>query len=39
VSNNMGKVTVRSASDLNKKVATLKEAEEWNEVIKFSPCG
>ena len=39
VSNNMGKVTVRSATDLNKMLVTLKEAEEWNEVIKFSPCG
>jgi hypothetical protein len=39
ISNNMGKVSVRTRQDLDKKVKTLKDAEEWCEVIKYSPCG
>ena len=35
----MGKVTIRTRTDLDKKIKTLKDAEEWCEVIKYSPCG
>lgn len=35
----MGKITIRSRDDLSKKIKTLKDAEEWSEVIKYSPCG
>jgi microtubule-associated protein-like 6 len=35
----MGKVSIRDAKDFNKKLKTLKEAQEWSEVIKYSPCG
>lgn len=35
----MGKVSIRDAKDLDKKLKTLKDAEEWNEVMKYSPCG
>lgn len=34
----MGKVSIRLMSDLDKKVKTLKDAEEWSEVIRYSPC-
>lgn len=33
----MGKVSIRSKDDLDKKIKTLKDAEEWCEVIKYSP--
>jgi microtubule-associated protein-like 6 len=39
VSNNMGKVTIRNRDNLNVKIKSLKDAEEWCEVIKYSPCG
>lgn len=39
VSNNMGKVSIRMKDNLDQKVKTLKDAEEWNEVMKYSPCG
>ena len=39
VSNNMGKVTIRPRDDLNKKLHVLNHADEWNEVIRYSPCG
>ena len=35
----MGKVSIRLKNNLNQKVKTLKDADEWNEVIKYSPCG
>jgi len=35
----MGKVSIRLKENLDKKVKTLKDAEEWNEVMKYSPCG
>jgi WD40 repeat protein len=35
----MGKVSIRMKDDLDKKVKTIKDADEWNEVIKYSPCG
>ena len=38
VSNNFGKVTIRSRDNLDKKIKSLKEAEEWCEVIRYSPC-
>jgi len=34
----MGKVSIREKDDLNKKVKTILDAEEWNEVIRYSPC-
>lgn len=39
VSNNMGKVSIRLKDNLDTKVKSLKEPEEWNEVMKYSPCG
>ncbi len=39
ISNNMGKVSIRLISDMNKKICTLKEAEEWSEVMRYSPDG
>lgn len=39
ISNNMGKVSIRLKDNLDQKVKTLKNAEEWNEVMKYSPCG
>ncbi len=38
ISNNMGKVSIRDKDDLDKKIKTLLDAEEWSEVIKYSPC-
>lgn len=38
ICSNMGKVSVRDFSDLDKKICTLKEAEEWCEVARYSPC-
>ena len=35
----MGKVSIRIKDNLDKKIASLKDAEEWNEVMKYSPCG
>ena len=35
----MGKVSIRQKDDLDKKVKTLKDADEWCEVIKYSPSG
>lgn len=35
----MGKISIREKADLNKKVKSLKEPDEWCEVIKYSPCG
>lgn len=39
ISNNMGKVSIRTFENLDKKIKTLKDADEWNEVMKYSPCG
>ena len=39
ISNNMGKVSIRLKTNLDQKVKTLKDAQEWNEVLKYSPCG
>ena len=35
----MGKVSIRHKDELDKKLKTLKDADEWSEVIKYSPCG
>ena len=35
----MGKVSIRLKDDLDKKIKSLKDAEEWSEVMKYSPCG
>jgi microtubule-associated protein-like 6 len=37
VSNNMGKVTIRHIEDLDTKLFTLKDAQEWCETIRYSP--
>ena len=34
----MGKVSIRSMDNLDSKIKTIKDAEEWCEVIKYSPC-
>jgi WD40 repeat protein len=39
ISNNMGKVSIRLKDNLDKKIKSLKEPQEWNEVMKYSPCG
>jgi len=38
VCSNLGKVSIREFDDLDKKVASLKEAKEWCEVARYSPC-
>lgn len=38
VSNNMGKVTIRTRGNLDMKLHTLKDADEWCEVLRYSPC-
>lgn len=38
VCSNFGKVSVRDFSDLDKKIASLKDAAEWCEVARYSPC-
>jgi len=35
----MGKVTIRKRENLDVKIKSLKDADEWCEVIKYSPCG
>ena len=37
VANNMGKVSIRDKNDLDKKIKTIKDPEEWCEVMKYSP--
>jgi WD40 repeat protein len=39
VCSNMGKVSVRDFNDLDRKIASLKDAQEWCEVARYSPCG
>lgn len=39
ISNNMGKISIRFKDDLDKKIKTIKDADEWSEVIRYSPCG
>lgn len=38
ISNNMGKISIRQKDNLEQKVKTLKDPEEWCEVIEYSPC-
>ena len=38
VCSNMGKVSVRDFNDFDRKVATLKDAQEWCECVRYSPC-
>lgn len=38
VCNNMGKVSIRDYNDFDKKICSLKEAQEWCEVMRYSPC-
>jgi len=38
VCSNLGKVSIRDFSDLDKKIASLKESAEWCEVARYSPC-
>lgn len=35
----MGKVSIRLKENLDKKIKSLKNAQEWNEIMKYSPCG
>lgn len=37
VCNNLGKVSIRSLDDFNKKICSLKQAKHWCEVAKYSP--
>lgn len=34
---NLGKVSIRAFEDFDKKIQTLKDAEEWCEVVRYSP--
>lgn len=38
VCSNMGKVSIRDFNDFEKKISTLKDAGEWCEVARYSPC-
>lgn len=38
ISNNMGKISIREKDDLDKKLKTLLDPEEWCEVLRYSPC-
>ena len=38
ICSNMGKVSVRDFNDFDRKIATLKDATEWCEVARYSPC-
>lgn len=38
VASNYGKVSIRDFKDFDTKIQTLKNAEEWCEMIKYSPC-
>lgn len=38
VCSNMGKVSVRDFNDLDRKIASLKDATEWCECVRYSPC-
>ena len=35
----MGKISIRSKDDFDGKITSLKQPQEWCEVIKYSPCG
>lgn len=38
VCNNLGKVSIRDLEDFDKKICSLKEAKDWCEVARYSPC-
>lgn len=38
VATNYGKVSIRDFKDFDTKIQTLKNAEEWCEMMKYSPC-
>lgn len=38
ISNNMGKISIRDFNDFDKKLGSMKEPQEWCEVIRYSPC-
>lgn len=38
VCSNMGKVSVRDFNDFDRKIASFKDAQEWCEVARYSPC-
>lgn len=38
VCSNTGKVSVRDFNDFDKKIASLKDAQEWCEAARYSPC-
>jgi WD40 repeat protein len=34
----MGKISIRDKNNLDSKIKTLKDAEEWCEILRYSPC-
>jgi len=34
----MGKVSIRDYKDFDKKICSLKDAQEWSEAMRYSPC-
>lgn len=38
ISNNMGKISVRDFGEFDKKHGSMKEPQEWCEVLRYSPC-
>jgi len=38
VSDNYGEVTIRKFEDFDAEVQSLTEPQEWNEVMRYSPC-
>ena len=38
ICNNMGKVSIRDYNDFDKKICSLKDAQEWCEAMRYSPC-
>ena len=39
ISNLFGKIIIRSKSDINKKITSMKDPEEWCECLNYSPDG
>ena len=39
ISNNMGKISIRKRENFDQKIKSLKEPQEWCEVLRYSPCG
>lgn len=37
ISNNMGKISIRDKDNLDSKIKTIKDPEEWCEVMRYSP--